>query len=175
MNYIETERLVLRDWRKEDLPVFIQLNQDPAVMEYFLKPLTEKETFAFYDRIREEFEEYGYGLYAVEMKESRAFIGYIGLHRAIFEADFTPCWEIGWRLQQSAWGNGYATEGAWACLQDAFSRLKLAEIYSFTSRLNLRSQRVMQKTGMQKVGEFDHPLVPEGHPLLQHVLYRSRR
>lgn len=172
MVYIETERLVLRDWQKEDLTIFVRMNQDPRVMEYFLKPLTEEESRNFYERIQREIEEYGYGLFAVEVKISGEFIGYIGLHHTTFEADFCPCIEIGWRLCAEAWGKGYATEGAMACLDYAFGSLQVPELYSFTSLPNRRSERVMQKIGMQKIKEFDHPLVPSGHELLRHLLYR---
>lgn len=172
MVYIETERLVLRDWQKEDLTIFVRMNQDPRVMEYFLKPLTEEESRNFYERIQREIEEYGYGLFAVEVKISGEFIGYIGLHHTTFEADFCPCIEIGWRLCVEAWGKGYATEGAMACLDYAFGSLQVPELYSFTSLPNRRSERVMQKIGMQKIKEFDHPLVPSGHELLRHLLYR---
>lgn len=172
MVYVETERLVLRDWQKEDLTTFVRMNQDPRVMEYFLKPLTVDESRNFYERIQKEIEKYGYGLFAVEVKISGEFIGYIGLHHTAFEADFCPCVEIGWRLCAEAWGKGYATEGAMACLDYAFGSLQVPELYSFTSLSNRRSERVMQKIGMQKIKEFDHPLVPGGHELLRHLLYR---
>lgn len=111
----------------------------------------------------------------MEVKADGGFIGYTGLHHAVFDTDFCPCLEIGWRLRAEAWGKGYATEGAQACLDYAFDTLHLPEIYSFTSLPNKRSERVMQKIGMQKVKEFDHPLVPCGHPLLRHVLYRIQK
>lgn len=173
MNYLETERLILRDWKEEDLPAFVQMNADPEVMEYFVHLLSEAETQNFYRRIRQELDAFGYGLYAVEVKDSGEFIGYIGLHHTHFEVPFCPCVEIGWRLMKAAWGKGYATEGAKACLEDAFGRLGLSEVYSFTSVPNKRSERVMQKIGLQKVDEFDHPMVPAGHPLLRHLLYRG--
>ena len=158
MIYLETERLVLRDWREEDSVVFSRMNRDPKVMEYFLKPLTDTESRDFYERIRREIDTFGWGLFAAEVKISGKFIGYIG-----------------WRLCENSWGRGYATEGARACLDYAFRQLQLPEIYSFTSLPNRRSERVMQKIGLQKIGEFDHPLVPAGHPLLRHVLYRAEK
>lgn len=173
MNYIETQRLILRDWNNNDLPGFIEMNRDEKVMEYFLKPLIPEESTAYYQRICDEFQQCGYGLYAVEVKESGEFIGYIGLHHPTYDLGWGPCIEIGWRLAANAWGKGYATEGATACLKYAFRQLHLSRVYSFTSLPNKRSERVMQKIGMQKVGEFDHPLVPYGHPLLRHVLYMA--
>lgn len=112
MIYLETERLVLRDWREEDSVVFSRMNRDPKVMEYFLKPLTDTESRDFYERIRREIDTFGWGLFAAEVKISGKFIGYIGLHHTNFETDFCPCIEIGWRLCENLLGTGIATEGA---------------------------------------------------------------
>lgn len=174
MVYFETERLRFRDWNREDLPQFRKMNKDPQVMQYFPAPLEDAETDAFFDRIQNEFKDSGYGLYAVELKESGEFIGFTGFHKASFKASFTPCIEIGWRLKASAFGKGYATEGARACLDYGFKVLKFAEVYSFTAKINLPSERVMQKIGMTKAGEFEHPNVQEGSILKAHVLYHTK-
>lgn len=170
--YFETPRLILRDWQDSDLFPFTEINGDTEVMEYFVKPLTAAESSAFFLRIRDELSELGYGLYAVERKADGKFLGLTGLHRISFEADFTPGTEIGWRLIREAWGNGYATEAAAACLEYADKRLGLREIYAFTTLRNRRSERVMQKAGMQRIGTFDHPLLDTRHPLRKHVLYK---
>lgn len=174
MNYFESERLLFRDWKEEDLPVFARMNKDPLVMQHFPKTLTEEETSLFYERIREEFQRLGLGLYAVEVKESGQFIGYIGFHEASFPSPFTPCIEIGWRLSSSAWGKGYATEGARACLSYGFRELDLREVYSFTAKINEPSENVMRKIGMTKITEFDHPSILKSSPLKKHVLYLKR-
>ena len=96
--YIETPRLILRDWQDSDLLPFTEMNADPKVMEYFVKPLTVKESSAFFLRIRNELADFGYGAYAVERKTDGKFLGFTGLHRIPFEADFTPGIEIAWRL-----------------------------------------------------------------------------
>ena len=101
------------------------------------------------------------------------FIGYTGLHKADFPANFTPCIEIGWRLIKDVWNQGYATEAAKACLQYGFINLNIKEIYSFTAAINKRSERVMQKIGLQKIGEFDHPNIISENRLCRHVLYKS--
>lgn len=173
--HIETPRLILRDWKEEDIQPFARMNADGRVMEYFLKTLTDEESLSLYDRIREEFTACGFGLYAVECKENRHFIGFTGLHHFDFDVDFAPSIEIGWRLAPEAWGKGYATEAASACLEYARDILKLKEIYSFTSLPNKRSERVMQKIGMKKVKEFNHPLVDPSHPLYKHVLYKTNQ
>ena len=112
--YIETSRLILRDWKEEDIPAFARMNADPHVMEFFLHPLTPEESLAFYHRIQNEFQTCGFGLYAVERKEDHAFMGYTGLHQITFDVDFAPGIEIGWRLAHEYWGHGYAPEAATA-------------------------------------------------------------
>ncbi len=172
MIYIETPRLILRDWKEEDIQPFAVINSDPHVMKYFLKPLTEKESLDFYNRIRDEFVQCGYGLYAVEKKEDGAFIGYTGFHHIPFDVDFAPGVEIGWRIKYDDWNKGYATEAAKACLLYAKEYLPFNVVWSFTSLPNKSSERVMQKIGMTKEKEFPHPAVPDNHPLKEHVLYK---
>lgn|SRR5690554_4531984 len=171
MVYFTTERLIFRSWEERDIAPFRLMNRDPTVMEYFPKTLTEAESDSFYNRILEEFHSERYGLYAVETKDNHEFIGFIGFHRATFDAPFTPCVEIGWRLRAEAWGKGYATEGAKACLEYGFEELGLDKVYSFTAKVNKRSENVMIKIGMKKVGEFLHPNVPKESVLAAHVLY----
>jgi ribosomal-protein-alanine N-acetyltransferase len=175
MIYLETTRLRLRDWSESDLEPFRRMNADERVMTYFPKTLTAEETDAFYRSIQAEFAECGYGLYAVETKEREAFIGFIGFHRPTFEADFTPCTEIGWRLREEAWGQGYATEGAAACLAYGFRELGLRDVYSFTAGINEPSRNVMAKIGMNFVACFRHPKVAADSPLSRHVLFHAHR
>jgi RimJ/RimL family protein N-acetyltransferase len=174
---LRTKRLVLRRWRDEDRDPFAALNADPVVMEHFVSPLTREQSDDWVDRIERHFDEHGWGLWAVEVTETGAFIGFVGLWPPNFQTAFTPAVEVGWRLAKEAWGHGYATEAARAALDDGFGRLGLEEIVSFTTVANIRSQRVMQKIGMQRNpdGDFDHPNVPEGHPIRPHVLYRLKR
>lgn len=172
-HYIETPRLILREWAEEDIPEFARLNSDDRVMEYFLNKLSYEETIEFYNRIQEEFKASGFGLYAVERKEDHLFMGHVGLHKVTFAVDFAPAVEIAWRLLPEFWGKGYATEAAAACLNYAKNELKIAEVVSFTSLPNTRSERVMQNIGMTRVKEFNHPLVEPSHPLYRHVLYKA--
>jgi ribosomal-protein-alanine N-acetyltransferase len=174
---IVTPRLELRPWRDEDLPVFAAMNADPIVMEFFPKPLDRAESDAMVGRIRGHFERRGFGLWAVEVPGVIDFIGFVGLVVPGFEAHFTPCVEIGWRLAREHWGQGYATEAARAALEFGFRRLALEEIVSFTTTANLRSRRVMERIGMTRLpdDDFDHPALPEGHRLRRHILYRITR
>ena len=173
---IVTERLLLRDWRDSDLAPFVAMNADPVVMEFFPETYSEERTRRFVERIRERWTELGYGLWAVERKDTERFIGYVGLWPAAFPAHFTPAVEVGWRLAADQWGHGYATEGAQAALDYGFNTVGLKEIVSFTSAINVRSWRVMERLGMRRdvSGDFEHPDVPEGHPVRPHVLYRIK-
>ena len=171
---LRTARLVLRPWRPADRAPFAALNADPVVMEHFPSTLTRVESDRMADRIEETFAASGLRLWAVEVSGWLPFIGFVGLSAPGFQAPFTPCVEVGWRLAAGAWGRGYATEAAQAAVADGFERLGLAEIVSFTSTTNERSQRVMQRLGMthDPADDFDHPRLPEGHRLRRHVLYR---
>lgn len=168
---IETPRLLLRQWKETDLKDFARMNADAEVMRYFPEPLSAEQTTRFYDIIQWEFSEYGYGLYAAEEKSGGGFMGFIGFHRADFEAEFCPCVEIGWRLGKQFWNKGYATEGAKECLKYGFENLGFERVYSFTAVENLPSQRVMQKIGMNFHCFFQHPKVPQNHRLRPHVCY----
>ena len=150
------------------------MNADPNVMEFFPAPLSSPQSDALVAKIERHFRKYGFGLYAVELKDDGGFVGFIGLSVPAFHAHFTPCVEIGWRLAAEVWGSGYATEGARKVLAFGFEQLGLAEIVSFTVPGNLRSRRVMGRIGMTRnpADDFDHPALPEGHPLRRHVLYR---
>lgn len=174
---IDTERLHLRRWRYFDREPFAALNADPEVMEHFPSTLTEEESDALVDRIRAQFDERGFGLWALEVRGRGEFIGFTGLAVQTFEAHFNPSVEVGWRLARSAWGQGYAIEAARAAVADGFERVGLEEIVSMTATTNLRSQAVMQRLGMVRdpADDFDHPKVPEGSPLRRHVLYRLDR
>jgi RimJ/RimL family protein N-acetyltransferase len=174
---LRTERLVLRPWRESDRAPFAELNADPDVMEFFPAPLTRAESDAFVDQILAAFEAQGWGLWAAEVVGGPEFIGFIGLAVPRFEAPFNPSVEVGWRLARSAWGHGYAPEGATEVLRFGFEELDLAEILSFTSVLNTKSRRVMEKIGMthDPADDFDHPSVPVDSPLRRHVVYRSTR
>jgi RimJ/RimL family protein N-acetyltransferase len=145
-------------------------------MEFFPGILEHTESDAQAARIRGHFDRHGYGAWAVEVPGVAEFIGYVGLGIPRFEAHFTPYVEIGWRLAFEHWGRGYATDAARAAVDFGFEKLRLGQIVSFTVPANLRSRRVMERLGMthSPAEDFDHPRVPEGHPLRRHVLYRLR-
>lgn len=171
---LQTDRLLLRPWREEDLEPFVQLNADPRVMEYFPAVKTREETLDEYQRFQEHFIKHRWGFWAASVIDGAAFIGFIGLRQIDFSVPFAPAIDIGWRLAFDFWGKGYATEGAKACLKYGFKTLKLKEIVSFTAVQNKRSRAVMERIGMHRTAkdDFDNPKLPEGHLLRRHVLYR---
>jgi RimJ/RimL family protein N-acetyltransferase len=175
--FLKTDRLLLRRWRDSDRIPFQAMNADPRVMGFFPSPLSPDESDALIARAENNFKRHGFGPFAVELVEDRSFIGFIGLSTPNFDAPFMPAVEVGWRLAFDCWGRGLATEGARAVIHYAFEDLRLDSLVSFTVPGNLRSRRVMEKLGMthDPHDDFDHPSLPEDHPLRRHVLYRLKR
>lgn len=174
---LSTERLVLRAWRDTDLAPFAALNADPRVREHFPSVLSPAESDAMVGQIRRHFASHGFGLWAVEAPGVADFLGFVGLVHVPFAAPFTPAVEVGWRIAAEHWGRGYATEGARRAVAFGFEQLHLEQIVSMTVPANQRSRHVMEKLGLQRspADDFDHPRLPEGHPLRRHVLYRLSR
>ncbi len=176
---IHTERLILRAWKEEDLPPFAAMNADPRVREFFPNVLTaaqsDDEARCFQRRYHQE----GFCLFAAELRTKRTFIGFVGMQTMNLQVPFLrqPIVEIGWRLAFQFWGRGLATEGARAIVEHAFDVVHLQQIVAIAVPLNFRSRNVAEKIGMRHVPElgFDHPHVPEGHPLRPHVLYQMNK
>lgn len=172
----DTPRLAMRAWRDDHRAPFAAMNADPEVMRYFPSLLSAEQTNAGIDIWRQAFIEASWSNWAVELRESGEFIGFIGLSVPRRQLPCSPCVEIGWRLKRSAWGHGYAAEGASECLRVGFEQLGLQEIVSFTTVANLRSVAVMKRIGMcDAQANFEHPGVPEGSPLRPHCLYKITR
>jgi ribosomal-protein-alanine N-acetyltransferase len=171
---IATPRLRLRRLRSGDLDAFAAMNADEQVMEFFPRPWSFEESKIALERVEKEFTERGFGIYAVALQNTLEFAGVVGLSIPSFEAHFTPCVEILWRLIPRYWRNGFASEAANAVLNMAFQTLALQEVVAFAAIDNLKSFRVMEKIGMQRDsgGDFDHPGVAEPR-LKQHALYRT--
>ena len=174
MQIIETPRLILRTWTDADLEPMCAINQDHQVMKHFPSLLSIDETTALVERINRHWDKHGYTLYAVQLKSTNAFIGFVGLLTVDFDAHFTPAIEIGWRLAAAYWDQGYATEAAAAVLDHGFTELKLPEIVSFTTICNIKSQRVMQKISLKHnaTDNFIYPKIDANNPLSNAVLYR---
>ncbi len=163
----------MRRWRLSDRAPFAALNADPEVMRYFARPLTRQASDRLAELLDADLERQGWGLWALEQRETGRFLGFTGLARPTFEASFTPAAEVGWRLSRAAWGFGFATEAARAAAAFAFEELGLEEIVSYTAEASARSRAVMRRLDMRHdpAEDFDHPHVSAGH-LRRHVLYR---
>jgi RimJ/RimL family protein N-acetyltransferase len=168
---IETKRLALRRWRDADREPFAELNGDAETLVFFPSTLTRAESDALVDRIEARFEAHGYGLWALEVRETGQFIGFTGLSPMPDDVPGAGGTEIGWRLARHAWHHGYATEAALAARDVAFAGVGLAELWSMTAVLNTPSQAVMRRIGMTEAARFSHPRVPDGDPLKSHVVY----
>lgn len=171
----KSERLGFRNWNDNDLAEFAKMNADLDVMEYFPKPLTKNETSDFIIRLQKHYKVNGYNYFATEILETGELIGFIGLAYQEYETKFTPATDIGWRLKKSAWGNGYATEGAKRCLEFAFKELNLEKIISVFTEKNIKSESIMKKIGMKKIGEFIHPKLKDYPEYEKCICYEIQR
>ena len=171
---LRTQHLILRRWKESDFFPFAGMNADQRVMEFMLGTMTEEETRQSIEGIKKHFDAHGFGRWAVEVAGSGQFIGFVGISIPPYTLPFRPCVEVAWRICAEEWGKGYAPEAAKEALRDGFERVALEEIVSFTTLTNLKSRRVMEKLGMRYCPseDFDHPMVPEGHRLRRHALYR---
>jgi RimJ/RimL family protein N-acetyltransferase len=166
----KSKRLGFRVWTKGDLHEFGEINADKDVMEFYPNPLTIEETEEFIDRLIAHYAKHGYQYFATEVLETHELIGFVGLAFQRYKTEFSPATDIGWRLKKSAWGKGYATEGAERCLEFAFEDLNLKKVFSACSKNNLKSENVMKKIGMEKMGEFNHPKLKK-YPELEKCLW----
>ncbi|MCF8453923.1 MAG: GNAT family N-acetyltransferase [Pedobacter sp.] len=168
----KSERLGFRNWLGSDIELMAKINTDEKVMEFFPGIVSKDQTIEFIEKMQKQFTEQGFCYFAVDKLENNEFIGFIGLSEKSFEAEFTPCIDIGWRLSSEEWNKGYATEGAKRCLEYANEVLKLEKIVSIAPKINVKSERVMKKIGMEKFMEFEHPLLINDERLRDCVLYQ---
>jgi RimJ/RimL family protein N-acetyltransferase len=168
-----SERLGFRNWNLTDIDKMHEINSDEKVMAFFPNIPTKEQTTEFVERMKKQFEDKGFCYFAVEKLECGEFIGFIGLSEQNYEADFTPCIDIGWRIKSSEWNKGFASEGAKKCLDYALDELKLENIYSIAPKINTKSERIMVKIGMKKQSEFEHHFLKNNDRLRTCVLYKT--
>lgn len=170
----QSERLGFRNWKNEDLEDFVKLNSDASVMEHFPKTLSKKEVEDLTDKLKKHYAKNGFTYYATEVLETKEFIGMIGLALQEYKTKFTPAIDIGWRLKHSAWGKGYATEGAKKCIEYAFNQLNIERIIAVCTKRNKKSENVMKKIGLTKIGGFNHPDMTENPEYEEHLCYEIK-
>ena len=174
IHHLQTSRLILRNWKQNDIEPFAILNSDPRVCQFLPNVLSQEETLTSVIKIQSHFKKHAFGLFAVELISTKTFIGFVGLKYFSFDSHFTPSVELAWRLSWENWGQGLATEAAQKVTQYGFETLGLPEILAITAKNNQRSRRVMEKLGMftNEDENFLHPQLEYSHPLAEHVLYR---
>lgn len=172
-NYTFTsERLGFRIWDIFDIEDMHAINSDVKVMEFFPNIPTKEQTIDFIERMKRQFQDKGFCYFAVDRLDNKELIGFIGLSEQTYEADFTPCVDIGWRIKSSEWNKGYASEGAQMCLNYALNVLKLENVYAIAPKINTKSEHIMVKIGLKKQYEFEHPLLNNYDRLRTCVLYK---
>lgn len=173
MEYIfKSDRLGFRNWKTSDIDKMSQINSDKIVMEYFPNTITKEQTANFINRMKNQFIKNGFCYFAVDKLIDNEFIGFIGISEQTYNVPFTPCIDIGWRITNKVWNEGYATEGAKRCLEYAFTQLNIKEIHAISPISNKKSEQIMLKIGMNKLYEFDHPLLLQDDRLKRCVLYK---
>ena len=174
IHHLQTSRLILRNWKQNDIEPFAILNSDPRVCQFLPNVLSQEETLTSVMKIQSHFKKHAFGLFAVELISTKTFIGFVGLKYFSFDSHFTPSVELAWRLSWENWGQGLATEAAQKVTQYGFETLGLPEILAITAKNNQGSRRVMEKLGMftNEDENFLHPQLEYSHPLAEHVLYR---
>ncbi len=171
---LRTPRVLLRQWKDSDFADYATLNADPMVRRFFPSVLDRAVSNAEGERIRSGIAQRGWGMWALEIPGEIPFAGFVGLNPPMFPAIWQPAVEIGWRLPQTAWGKGFASEAAEASLYFAFEHLRLPQVIAFSVVPNKPSHAVMERIGMTRWHgvEFDHPRVPADWSLKRHLVHR---
>ncbi len=172
---IETDRLLIRPWRDDDLPAFAAINADRQVRRYYYPALLSRsQSDEIVEECRTHLAEHGFAFLATERKKDGTLIGGTGLSWTN-DVPGGPMIEIGWILGRTHWRQGYARETGHAWLAHAQS-LGIDEVIGYTSAINLPSRVQMEALGMTRdpTDDFRDPTVPKEHPLSPHVLYRIK-
>ena len=170
---METQRLLLRQWREDDRTPWAKICADPQVMQFLSSARDKATSDAAIDRWMSRIAGQGWSFWAVELKATGQCIGMAGLQVPAEPHPFLPCTEMGWRLAREQWGHGYATEASRRVLRFGFEDLQLHDVVATTAECNANSEAVMRRLGMSgPVASFIHPGVPETCLLKTHVLYR---
>lgn len=173
----ETDRLILRAFRDSDREPWAAMNADAEVMRHFPATLSRAEADGVIDRVNGKIGATGVGFWALERKSDGCFLGFAGLNRiAHDDLSIYGAWEVGWRLARHAWGQGYASEAGTFALDHGFGPMRLQRILAYTASTNAASERVMQRLSMVRRADmdFEHPAVPDGHPVKSHIVYEKR-
>lgn len=167
---IETERLYLRELLFSDFEALCKILQDKEVMYAYEHAFDKQEVMEWLEKQQNRYKEYGFGLWAVILKETDEMIGQCGL--TMQDLEEKKVLEIGYLFQKAFWHNGYAIEAARACKNYAFHTIKADEVYSIIRENNIASRRVAERNGMELVGELEKYYY--GMDML-HLVYRKKK
>ena len=151
----ETDRLILRDWREEDWPLFWDGTNTPGVMRWLGGVCDGAKRDAAQQRLLSYERELGHTFWCVERRSDGALLGFCGLKRSNQAGGPLGMMEVGWRLREDAWGRGYAKEAATASLDLAFDRFDAEEVIAMTVQRNTASWGLMQRLGMRRRDDLD--------------------
>ena len=149
---IETQRLILREYTPEDFNALYEILSDPETMRHYPAPYDQNGTRRWIDWCIGSYREYGFGLWAVELKETGAFIGDCGLSMQIIDGESLP--EIGYHIHKSYWRKGFAKEAGCAVRDWAFRNTKFDTLYSYMKYTNTASYSTARSIGMEKRKEY---------------------
>lgn len=174
----ETDRLILRRWDAADRSEYARHCNTPAVGRHVGGVQSEEDLYAAFERLEGYQRDTGHTFWVVERKSDGALLGFCGLKVA--NVPGTPVHgeiEVGWRLREEAWGQGYAKEAAEAAIEWGWANLDVARIVSFTIPDNRASWSLMERLGMARRADLDfaHPQFSEDHPLSGHITYAIER
>lgn len=174
---LETQRLLLRQWKDDDYEPFHEMNVALRVEHYYPPVLNRAASDAFIDRARELFDRHGWGVLVMERREDAAFLGWCGLHLPGLEAGMPQaCMSLFWRVAPRFWGHGYAAEAAGEIIRHAFETLGEPELACFASPDNRRAMAVLGFLGMHSSGKrFTPRFFPPGHPHREQEIFRITR
>lgn len=174
---IRTDRLILREWRDEDLEPFHHINSDPEVMRHISAVGGLAETAAAIERQRSLQALHGHCFWAIERSGDGVLLGFCGLRPGVPDTPIAADIEAGWRLGRAWWGQGYGREAASACFDWAFASLSVPRVVAITVPANRRSWGLMERLGMTRRPDLDflHPTLPDGDPLKPHITYAKDR
>ncbi|WP_442681030.1 GNAT family N-acetyltransferase [Sphingomonas sp. ASY06-1R] len=174
---IETARLLLRPWRSADRAAYAALCSSPAVMAHLGGPIGPDQADAAIERACAKQDQHGFSFWAMERRADGAMLGFCGPNVIASSLPVDGEVEIGWRLSEHVWGQGYAREAALATLRWCWRETPLARVIAMTVPANHRSWGLMERIGMMRDPErdFGHPAFPDGHPLHRHIVYTVAR
>lgn len=149
---IETERLILREYTHDDFDDLYEILSDPITMQHYPKPYDDKGTKRWLDWSIQNYQKYGFGLWAIILKETNEFIGDCGITMQNINNQMLP--EVGYHINKKHWRKGYAKEAGKAVIDWGFKNTNFTSLYSYMNASNVASYSTANSLGMTKIDEY---------------------